>query len=210
MTVRSLRILLNLAMAVHAAAALIAAAGAVASIVTGDPLGSTLPVVTDRPAERAVLLDGEAGASVALSRGSLVVRAGGLPMALSLLTVGVGLVASLFTLWLIRALLLEIGAGRPFAPQNVARLRRIGVVQLALFIWLPLSAGLQQLLLLPRLALADAALLPSIAAGHAGVENIRADLHIPFGLLAAGLIALVLAQAFRLGAGYVEDSEAMV
>jgi hypothetical protein len=53
-------------------------------------------------------------------------------------------------------------------------------------------------------------ILPSISQGVAGARSARVDASLGFGLLAAGLLVLILAEAFRAGSALREDNEAIV
>jgi hypothetical protein len=53
-------------------------------------------------------------------------------------------------------------------------------------------------------------ILPSIAQGIAGVRNARVDASLGLGLLVAGLLILILSEAFRIGTALREENEAIV
>jgi len=111
----------------------------------------------------------------------------------------------------LRKIVACIAAGLPFDRANVRRLRWLGFLFIAAFAWMAIEAALAQWLLLDRVALADGArLLPSISSAAPGVENVRIDVDLDFGWLIGGLAALVLAEAFRVGTLYREDSEEVV
>lgn len=120
-------------------------------------------------------------------------------------------------LWLaILVLILRVAgrfsAGRPFELHTVRQLRLIGWSMVALNAWMWL-----RMLALPPVLLASLnpsagayRLLPTIAEGIDGVRNARVDTSFGFGLLAAGLLILILAETFRQGAALREDNEAIV
>ena len=212
MTFSFLRVLLTLAMWVLIIAALLLAAGSLGSLISGEPLQTSLAVVTDRPVERPVTVASSSNSGVlALSHGAITLRPDGLVFALQLLHVTVILAASLAILWLLRKAILSVAAGNPFDAGSIRRVRNLGLIQIGTFLWINIHQVVLQTTILPRLSMADgAAILSSIAWRKAGVENIQIDISLGFAWLIGGLIALAAAEALRIGTEYRRDSEAIV
>ena len=94
----------------------------------------------------------------------------------------------------------------------VRRLRTVGWSLIGLNVW-----AWVRMLVLPPILLAAIdpdvgkyRILSSVSEGIANVRNARVDSNYGVGLLAVGLLVLVLAQAFRSGVAFREDSEAIV
>jgi hypothetical protein len=215
MTIRMVRILLIAAMVLVAFGAVIGAGWTVAAAIGGQAEATTLPLKIEGAASQPVL--DRAGVhpvgALILDHGTLKVRAGGAGYAV-LQLVDILLVCGLWLLILATTLRLvgQISKGRPFEALSVTRLRRIGWSLIALNLW----AWLRMIALPPVLlsnispVAGDYRILPSIAEGIGGAQNARVDSTFGLGLLAAGLLILVLAQAFKVGADLREDSEAIV
>jgi hypothetical protein len=141
----------------------------------------------------------------------MIVHAGTPFHLLQLLNLFILLAATIASLVMLRALAGGIARGTPFDAANVTRLRRFGWLLIGVFVWIAVHAALSQWLLVGHVALADGArLLPSMSGGSPGAENIRILFDLEPGWLAGGLIALALAEAFRIGADYRQDSEEVV
>ena len=209
MSAAALRFLLTAALVI----ALVGAVLVVLGVATGQFHAGHWSVVTDRPVERPLVWTESAGSAgmLYLSRGAMIVRIGGALQLLQILNLALVMAAVIAALWLLRKIVASIAAGLPFDRANVHRLRWLGLLFIAAFAWVAIEAALAQWLLLDRVALADGArLLPSISSAAPGVENVRIDFEPDFGWLIGGLIALVLAEAFRVGTLYREDSEEVV
>jgi hypothetical protein len=94
----------------------------------------------------------------------------------------------------------------------VRRLRLVGWSMIGLNSWMWL-----RMLVLPSVLLSSLKplaggyhILPAVSEGVAGARNARVDTTLGFGLLAAGMLILVLAETFRAGTALREDSEAIV
>jgi hypothetical protein len=207
-----LRTLIALALGILMFVAILFAANALGALVSEEAPRTSLSVVTDRPVERGVSVAPQAAAgTVRLSHGTMTIPPDGLVYALELFHVALVLAASFVCLWLLRKAILSIAAGNPFGNESIQSMRILGLIQIALFVWLIVHEIMLQAIIVPRLLMPDgAAILSSIAWRKDGVENVQIDFTIDFALLATGLIALAVAEAFRIGAEYRDDSEAVV
>ena len=207
-----LRTLIALSLGILMFVAILFAANALGTLVSEEAPRTSLPVVTDRPLERAVSVAPQAAAGVIrLSHGTMTIPPDGLVYALQLVHVTLVLAASFVCLWLLRKAILSIAAGNPFGNESMRSIRILGLIQIALFVWLIVHEIMLQSMIVPRLSMPDgAAILSSIAWRKDGVENVQIDFTIDFALLATGLIALAVAEAFRIGSEYRDDSEAVV
>ena len=212
MPIRLLRILLTVALGLALLGTVVGLGFWLFALATGQPLQTTLAVVTDTPGRALPVVDaaGRAVGSMLFDHGRLDVQAGGagyrILQGIDLAANG-GLTIAML-LWL-RRLTLSIGAGAPFATPNAGRLRRIGAAMVALSLWRVASDVLAQALLLPRIAPDDPGivLLSSVSAAVAGKAGVRIDLTIDPALLLTGLGVLALAEAFRAGAALREENE---
>ena len=182
---------------------------------TGHAAQTTLPLRIE-PASTSAVLDKTSGDPVGelvLDQATLHVRAGGIGYA-ALQAFDIGLVGGLWLLILFLTLRLigQFASGRPFDLLAVRRLRFVGWSMVALNLWMWV-----RMLTLPPVLLSavnpvsgDYQILPTIAQGIAGVRNARVDTSLGLGLLAAGLLILVLSEAFRAGVALREDCEAIV
>lgn len=208
----TLRTLLNLMLALLLIVAGVIGLRTVESWIEGEPLRTQITVVTDQPVERTVL--DEAGApvgSLKLSHGTIYALIGTFAYAFDVLQGVIVLAAGLTVIWQMRKILLGIAAGEAFALRIISRLRLLSFVQFGAFTWIIASEIFEQAMILRNVSLGKgAALLPSISGRQRGVENIQIDFSLGFGWLLGGLAALALAEAFRQGANYRDDSEAVV
>lgn len=215
MTIRFLRILLWAAIVLVAVGMLVGLGAVVQSASTGTAAQTTLPLRIE-PARSGGVTDRVSGHPVGrlvLDRATLEVRAGGRSyaalQALDIVaTGGLWLLMLTLTLKLVR----QVARGNPFDGIAVRRLRTIGLAMIALncWMWLRMLAFPPVLLAAINPTSADYRILPSIAQSVDGVRNARIDSHFGIGLLAAGLIILVLSEAFRIGANLREDNESIV
>ena len=212
MTFPTLRILLNLTLAILLFAAVLLAGRIVVSAIGAEPLHSNIEVVTDRPVERTVsAADGTPAGTLKLSHGTLSARVGGFAYMFQLIYAALILAAALTVIWQMRKVLIAIAAGKAFDSGTIRRLRLLGFLQLGTFVLIILAESLQQALILRSVAVGDGAvLLSSLSWSRPGVENIQIDYTLDFGWLFGGLVAFVIAEAFRHGAHYRDDSEAVV
>ena len=215
MTVRLLRALLWTAMILVGGGMLIGLGSVLQGASAGGAAQTTLPLRID-PAHSSDVLGRASGDRVGqliLDRGTLQVRAGGTGYA-ALQAVDILLTGALWLLILLLMLRLvrQFSAGTPFDGRAVRRLRMIGFSMIALNCWMWL-----RMIALPPVLLAslnpisgDYRILPTVAQGIGGLRNARVDTSFGIGLLAAGLLILVLSEAFRIGANLREDSESIV
>ena len=215
MTVRILRILLWAALVLVLAGTTFGLAAVAHGALTGHAAQTTLPLRIESAATNAVL-DRTSGTQVGeliFEHATLKVRAGGIGYAaLQALDIGLTGALSLLILFLTLRLVGQLTSGQPFDRLAVRRLRFIGCSLIALNLWMWV-----RMLTLPPVLLAAInptsggyRILPTIAKSIAGTRNARVDSNLSLGLLAAGLLIIVLAEAFRVGAALREDNEAIV
>lgn len=215
MTVRLLRVLLWTGMILVLVGTLAGLGSVLHSAWTGGAAQTTLPLRIE-PARASEVLGRASGSPVGqlvLDRATLQVRAGGAGYAMLqaadiLVTGTFWLLILLLTLRLVR----QLAEGTPFDRRAVSRLRTIGLSMIGLNLWMWL-----RMIALPPFLLAtlnpvsgDYRLLPTVAQGMEGARNARVDTSFGVGLLAAGLLILVLSEAFRIGVRLREDSESIV
>ena len=215
MTVRFLRAFLVVAMVLVAAGMSIGLGSVVQSVSSGRAAQTTLPLRIE-PARSTDVLERSSGNPVGqlvLDRATLEVRAGGAGYAaLQAIDILVSGALWLLILGLALRLIRQFAEGTPFDHRAVGRLRAIGLSMITLNCWMWL-----RMIALPPVLLAslnpvsgDYRILPTIAQGIAGARNARVDTSWGIGLLAAGLLIIVLSEAFRIGAKLREDSESIV
>lgn len=215
MTVRILRFLLWAAVALVIAGSAFGLAAVAQSAFTGHAAQTTLPLRIEPASSSAVLdrVSGDRVGELVFEHATLKVRAGGIGYA-ALQALDIGLAGGLWLLILILTLRLvgQLASGRPFDRIAVRRLRSIAwsMIALNLWTWVRLLALPPVLLSAINPASDGYRILPTIARGIAGVRNARVDSSFGLGLLAAGLLILVLSEAFRVGAVLREDNEAIV
>jgi hypothetical protein len=202
-------------MVMVAAGTLIGLGSVLQSASEGRAAQTTLPLRIE-PARSSDVLgrgSGDRVGQLVLDRATLEVRAGGAGYA-ALQAVDILVAGTLWLLILVLALRLvrQLADGAPFDDRAVSRLRTIGLSMIALNCWMWV-----RMIALPPVLLASLnpvsgqyRILPTIAEGIAGVTNARVDTSFGVGLLAAGLLILVLSEAFRIGAKLREDSESIV
>ena len=214
MTVRLLKFFLYGASFVTMVAGLIGLGAVLGNAAGGSVAATTLSLRID-PAASTVIKDAS-GASVGtllLDRGTLNVRGGGLAYSALqsldiMLTCGLWIALFILTLRLVD----QIGGGQPFDGLAVRRLRLIGWMLIGLNLWY----WLREIALPPVLlsALDQTAggfrILPAISESVSGIRNARVDSQFGFGLFAGGAFALLLSEAFRLGAALREDNESIL
>jgi DUF2975 family protein len=215
MTIRLLRLLLCAAMMLVAAGMLVGIGAVVYSASTGTAAKTTLQLRID-PARTSGVTDrmsGDPVGQIVLDRATLEVRAGGLSYAALqaldiVVTGGLWLLMLALTLRIVR----QVDQGMPFDHIAVARLRAIGAAMIGLNIWMWLRMLAFPPVLLARInpSSGEYRVLPSIAQSVAGVRNARVDSDVGIGVLAAGMLVLVIAEAFRIGCALREDSESIV
>ena len=140
----------------------------------------------------------------------------------SLIVTGAGLVADLFraadvlvtgalwiaAIWMLRRVCRQVASHRPFAPDTTRGLTLAGVLILLVPAWQAVRALVWQVILFPH-APAETPLIHTFArVPEGGALRMMPD--IDAGLLVAGLVLLVVAQAFRVGAEVQRDSDEIV
>jgi len=214
MTVRLLKICLYAAMVVAIVAGLIGLAAVIGAAASGGAATTTLPLRIDpAPSTNVQSVLGASVGTLSLDRGTLNVRSGG-PTYAALqsldMLLACGLWISVF-LMLLR-LIEQIASGQPFNDVAVRRLRFIGWMLIALNVWYWLRAIALPPLLLSQLhtTAGEFRLLPIISESASGLRSARVDGQFGFGLFVGGALALLLAEAFRLGAAMREDNESIL
>lgn len=215
MTIRFIRLLILVAMILVCIGGLFGG-GATIIAATGGRAGQiTLPLKIEGATPQPVLAkdNGKPIGELRLDHGTLNLHAVGAGYAaMELIDIAVTCGLWLLVLSTTRRLVGQVGAGSPFEPRSVGRLRRIGWGLIALNVW-----GWVAMVAAPPLLLAainpvagNYRILPSIAESVPGFQNARVDASLSIGLLAAGIIILVLAQAFRIGGDLRAENEAIV
>jgi len=185
------------------------------ALIDGKPLQTTLGLVLDNGHPYSVVASASdtAVGSLTANRATLSVRAGGVAY---LLTQGLDIVLTgglwIMVLLALRRLAGAIALGRPFEKENIIRLRKIGWALLALGAWSWLRVLLLPLALLHTIRVAGSriAILPAISSGVPGMLAARVEARLDVGLPIAGLLVLVLAEAFIAGLALREDNEAIL
>ena len=214
MTVRLLRFCLYAATFVTIVAGLIGLAAVLGNAVGGNAAATTLPLRIDPAPSTAVNdVSGAAVGSLSLDRGTLNVRSGGpgyaaLQLFDILLTCGLWIGIFLLTLRLVE----QVASGQPFNEVAVRRLRSVGwmLIAMNLWYWLRVIALPPFLLSDIQTTAGDFRILPMISESVGGLRSARVDGQFGFGLLVGGALALLLAEAFRLGAAMREDNESIL
>lgn len=214
MPVRLIRLFLTAAMVLVGFGALFGIGATLIAATNGHAEQTTLPLKVEGARPQQVL--GQAGDPVGellLDHGTLNLHAGGAGYAMvQLFDIAITCGLWLLILMTMRLLVDQLSAGSPFEPRSVGRLRRIGWSLIALNVW-----GWLRMIAVPPLLLAhinpvagNYRIMPSISQGIPGLQNARVDASLSIGLLAAGFIILVLAQAFRIGSALRDENEAIV
>lgn len=215
MTIRFIRLLLLIAMVLVGFGASFGG-GATIIAATGGRAGQiTLPLKIDGATPQPVFgqVDGKPIGALLPDHGTLNLHAVGAGYAVvEILDIAITCGLWLLVLATTRRFVGQVGAGSPFEPQSVDRLRRIGWSLVALNIWSWLRIIVLPPLLLSRInpVAGSYRIMPSISEGVPGLLNARVDASLGIGLLAAGIIILVIAQAFRIGGDLRVENEAIV
>lgn len=214
MPIRFLRFFLVAAIALVLLGCAVGLVAVTQAAINGHAAATTVPLRID-PATTSVVMDhsGHPAGKLIFDKATLNAQAGGagyaLLQAVDIIIVGGLWVAALF---LTLKLVGQISSGRPFDGLALRRLRTIGWSLIALTAW-----SWTRALALPPVLLSflnpvsgEYRLLPAIAGGMAGLRAARIEATLGVGYLAAGLLALVLAQAFRIGIGLREDNDSIL
>jgi len=215
MTIRIVRIFLWIAVAFVAAGTLAGLAAVGHGAFTGKAAETSLPLRIEG-AQASRVVDRQSGAPVGeltLDRATLNVRSGGLGYA-GVQALDIALTGGLWLMILIATIRLvaQFARAEHFNTKAVHRLRLIGWSMIALngWMWARMLALPPLLLSTINTATGPYRILPSISQGVAGARSARVDASLGFALLAAGLLVLILAEAFRAGSQLREDNEAIV
>lgn len=214
MPVRFLRFFLYVAVALVAVGCTIGLVAVAQGAISGHAATTTVPLRID-PAATSVVRDnlGKPAGKLIFDKATLNAEAGGAGYAL-LQAADIVIVCGLWlaVLFLMLKLVSQIASGNPFDALAVRRLRTIGWSLIALTAWNWLRA-----LALPPVLLSflnpvsgEYRLLPAIARGVAGLRAARIEATLGVGYLAAGVLALVLAEAFRIGISLREENDSIL
>ena len=212
MPVRLTRLFLNIAIVVLLLAGIIGAASVLLTR-NGHGLGqTTLTLQSDKP--QVVPLVSRTGSTrigdIRYDRATMNVTVGSPSYrAFQILDIAVTVGGWLLVLLILRRLVSDVAAGLPFTMRNSTRLRTIGFTLIGLNLWSVARLLIAEPALLGSVAIGDPSrrLLASISQGLPGVENLRIDATYSPALLIAGLVILVLADAFRSGQALREENE---
>ena len=151
------------------------------------------------------------GAGISFTNGLLVVPGQPLGHALDLLVVGVTLVLFLLALLALREVLIRFAEGEFVTENNTAALRKIGILLLGSCALSVLHALILQPMILSAVTMPDGMILhPAISWDVKGMTNIWLHYDVPLFTFTLGGLALLFAEAFRVGTAYREDSESVV
>jgi len=210
MPAKYLRWLLTAALVLAVVQVIVAGAFAVGAPLVGQPLTTSWNIVSDQSREAPVAIDqGEAKARI--YRGELLVEpTNWRASVLKLLDVALTGGLTVGALWLLRRFVDDIDRRRPFTPRGAARLRTIGLLILAIPLWQVIEALLWQGFLMSIIQKGDPTFLPVFAKAGSGGETLRLIPQISLGLAFAGLIVMVVGEAFRAAAVLQRDSDEIV
>ena len=185
----------------------IASVRAVASLVSGSFGTVSWPIASDLPQPVELASSG----LLRWTHGRIVLTDQPFAHAFDLAT-GIGILVLLILAMLsLRKLLLAVAGGDPFTSANIAHLRKIGWLLIAVCIVSVFNAVvLQSIILSAAEAPQGIALHPSISWDVAGVENVWMDYTVPVWTFMLGALAFITAGAFQAGKDYREDSESVV
>ena len=210
MPARYMRWLLTAALVLTAAQFVVAGVFVVGAPLVDQPLTTRLNVIGDHGRELVVPMTGEGTGKAVIHSGELVLdlndwRA----VVLKVADVGVTGGLAITVLLMLWRFVGEVRDGRPFTPRGAARLRTLGVLVLAMPAWQVIDAALWQGLLLTLMA-DGGAVVSTFATARVGHENLRLMPDINLGLVFAGLILMVIGEAFLTGAMLQRDSDEIV
>ena len=110
-----------------------------------------------------------------------------------------------------RRLLIRFAQGDLFNQANANELRKVGLLFIAICAVSVVSVLVLQPMMLTAIAApSDMVLHPSISWDVADMKNVWLDYSPPVVMFALGGFALLLAEAFKTGLAYREDSESVV
>jgi hypothetical protein len=210
MSARHMYWLLTAALILTAAQFAVAAGFVVIAPLVDQPLTTSLNLVSSQSRDLLVALTGEGPAKVVIDRGNLILdlnewRAALLKVAGVIVTGGVAITVLL----LLRRFVADVRDGRPFTANGAARIRTVGLLLLVLPLWQVVDAALWQGLV--RALTADRGpLVWTFGTASASGETLRIMPQVNFSLVFAGLILMVIGEAFRTGALLQRDSDEIV
>lgn len=210
MSIRILSWLLSCALVVAIILSVLAAAFAVVAPLVGQPLDTGFSVACTMDEGRGCAAEaGLADARLTLDRGDMTLPASS-PAATLLRVTDVGLTGGFWIalLWMLRRFSQHVGTGRPFSRDATRQLGRAGVLLLGFPVWeLVRSALWQSIVILQQPE--DGVLIHTFAdAPQSGALRLLPEFSPGFAL--AGLVLLVIAQAFRIGVEVQRDSDEVV
>mgnify|MGYP000318115442 FL=1 len=206
MTARILDWLLTAVLMLAVAASVIALAFVIIAPLAGQPLDAGYSVRLEGAPD---VQSDAGGAHADIRQGSLIVTGAGLVAdlfrAADVLITGALWIAAI---WMLRRVCRQVAAQRPFAPATAQGLAYAGMLILLVPAWQAVRALIWQVILFPH-APAETPLIHTFAhVPEGGALRMMPD--IDAGLLVAGLVLLVVAQAFRVGAEVQRDSDEIV
>ncbi|MFM7349805.1 MAG: hypothetical protein ACKO01_10000 [Erythrobacter sp.] len=208
MLVKPVRRIIDALVALCALAGVLAVGTATIALAKGTFGIVRWPVQWDTPVASSALAD---GGMLTASRGEIVLA--GAPFAHAIDVIAqlavIGLAAA--ALLALRKVLILLAAGTPFTVQTLAAIRRIGFAILGIC-----AVSLVHVVIVTQIILRSAP-MPRGVALHTplswnveGMRNVWMEYDVPLIALVVALLAFLVAEAFRVGLAYREDSESMV
>ena len=210
MSARHMYWLLTAVLVLTAAQFAVAAGFVVIAPLVDQPLTTSLNLVSSQSRDVLIAMTGEGTAKAVINRGNLILdtnewRAALLKAAGVIVTGAVAITVLL----LLRRFVADVRDGRPFTPNGASRIRTIGLLLLVLPLWQVIDAALWQGLV--RALTVDRGLVVwTFGAASAGGETLRLMPQVNLSLVFAGLILMVIGEAFRTGALLQRDSDEIV
>lgn len=202
--------LLTAALVIVAAQFAIAGVFVVGAPLVNQQLTTSLDIASNQSRDIPVTIAGTGTGKAIVHRGELVLELTDWRAAvLKLVGVIVTGTLTITLLLLLRRFVGDVRDGRPFTPSGTTRIRTVGVLVLALPLWQVIDALLWQALVLNLMA-NGGPLVSTFTTAPAGRESLCILPEINFGLVFAGLILLVIGEAFRAGAMLQRDSDEIV
>lgn len=160
--------------------------------------------------EPGIMKLGSSGA-ISWTDGTLTLTGQPVAHALDLVAHIVSVALLLLALFALRRVLISFTEGAVFTQPNVVSLRRIGQALLAVCAISVASVLVLQPIILGAVEMpAGYVLHPSISSNIGDVRNLWLDYDVPIFTFLLGGLALLIAEAFRNGTAYREDSESVV
>lgn len=210
MSTRILSFILSCALVVAVVLSLAAAAFAVIGPLAGQPLDTGFSVVcAGGPGSGCAAEPDMTGARLVLDRGDLTLAAPSLSATL-LRVFDVGLTGGFWValIWMLRRFSRHVSQGRPFTSGATRKLSWMGVLLLVYPVWELIRSALWQAIVIRQPS--DGAVLVHSFAQDAPAGALRLLPDFSPGLVLAGLVLLVVAEAFRIGVEVQRDSDEIV